>query len=260
MKETMMQPYLIALALLMAGISGLYAGEAVSEPGAATGRYISLKTGFGTTFTAYVAGDEKAERGVLLVHDQWGLDKHVRQWADRFAELGYRAVAVDLYDSRQVSDAGMAREVLKSIDPVWIDADLKGALKYLKQSQRKIVSMGWGTGAEHALLLALQEPQDVSAVVAYYGQPVTDDQLLNSLNGPMLAIYADRDVRIDDKKIKAFEESMAASGKELVELRLDADHGFANPREKTYSEHASNEAWDATREFLAKHLSASGNN
>ena len=255
-----MQRYLILLTLLTVGVTDLYADTAASDAGATANGYISLKTAFGTTFTAYAAGDEKAENGVLLIPDQWGLDDNVRHWADRFAELGYRALAVDLYDSRQVSDAEMAEEVLSQIDPVWIDADLKGALKYLKQSQRHIVSMGWGVGAEHALMLALREPRDISAVVAYYGLPVTDDQSLDAFDGPVLTIFAKHDVTIDNKKVKAFEESMKVLGKKLVELNLDADSGFANPRAKTYNEHASNEAWDATQKFLTKHLAASGKN
>lgn len=255
-----MQRYLILLAFLMAGGTGLYAGAVISETGAPTGNFINLKTEFGTTFVAYASGDENAQNGILLIPDKWGLDQQVRSQADHLAELGYRALAVDLYDSRQVSDAEMADEVYRSIDPVWTDANLKGALDYLKRSQRNIASMGWGTGAEHALILALQEPQEISAVVAYYGVPITDDQLLNALNGPMLAIFANRDIRIDNKKIAAFEESMAVLGKKLVELKLDVDHGFANPRTKSYNEQASNEAWDATRDFLAKHLAVSGKN
>ena len=251
-----MQRYLILLTLVMAGSSYLHAAEVMPASSPQPGDYISLMTGFGTTFNAYVVGDENAEKGVILIHDQWGLDKHVRQWADRFAELGYRALAVDLYDSRQVSDAGMAEEVWKSIDPLWFDANLKGALSYLKKSQRKIVSMGWGAGAEHALLLALQEPQDVSAVVAYYGVPAVDDQFLNSLNGPMLSIFASRDARIENARRSAFRLSMAALGKELVEVVLDADRGFANPRTKAYNEATALAAWDKTQEFLSRYLAA----
>jgi len=255
-----MQRYLILLAFLIVGVTGLYSDEANPESSTPAGVYINLKTDFGTTFTAYVTGDQQAENGVLLVHDQWGLDQHVIQWAERFAELGYRVLAVDLYDGRQVSNAAMAEEVFRSIDPVWIEADLKGAVKYLKQSQRNIISMGWGAGAVHALAIALQEPQDISAVVTYYGIPVTDDQLLDSLSGPMLAIFASRDVRVDQKTIMAFNESMGVLGKELVELKVDADRGFANPRTKAFNENASNEAWNATREFLSKHIAVSGKN
>lgn len=251
-----MQRYLMVLILLMAGSSCLHAAEVMPASSPQQGDYIRLKTEFGTTYNAYITGDENAEKGVILVHDQWGLDQHVRQWADRFAELGYRALAVDLYDSRQVSDADMAEEVWKSIDPVWVDANLKGALGYLKKSQHKIVSMGWGAGAEHALILALQEPQDVSAVVAYYGVPATDDQFLNSLNGPMLGIFASRDARIGDARRAAFRQSMAALGKELVEVVLDADRGFVNPRTKAYDEAAAHAAWDKTREFLSHYLAA----
>lgn len=250
-----MQRYLMLFILFMTGSAHLYAADVMpASPPPQQGGYISIKTEFGTAFNAYVVGDENAEKGVLLVHDQWGLDKHVRQWADRFAELGYRALAVDLYDSRQASDADTAEEVWQSIDPVWFDANLKGALKYLKKTQHKIVSMGWGAGAEHALLLALQQPQDVSAVVAYYGVPITNDQFLNALNGPMLSIFATRDPHIGNAKRLALKQSMAALGKQLVVVELDADRGFANPRTQAYNETAAHQAWDKTQEFLSQYL------
>jgi len=252
-----MYRYLLLTALLMMTPPVLYAAEAVSDMGLAEGSYIILDTDFGTTFTAYATGDENAENGVLLIHDKWGLDQHVIQWADRFAAMGYRVVAVDFYDGRQVSNAEMAKDVLKSIDPVWIEADLKGALKYLKRKQQHIVSMGWGVGGDHALALALQQPQDISAVITYYGKPVTDDQKLDVLNGPMLAIFADHDAHIDSKTIKAFNESMAVLDKQLVELQVNADQGFANPRSKTYNEQVTEQAWSATRDFLTKYLTVS---
>lgn len=251
----MLRSLILSALLLVSTYPTLYADEAaVPETGLAEGSYIILDTDFGTTFTAYAAGDENAENGILLIHDKWGLDQDVIEWADRFAGMGYRVVAVDLYDGRQVSNADMAQSVLKSIDPVWIEADLKGALKYLKKTRRHVVSMGWGMGGEQALLLALEQPQDISAVISYYGKPVTDDQKLDALNGPMLAIFADHDLHIDPNTIRAFNESMAVLGKQLVELQIDAAGGFANPRSKSYNEQATEQAWNATRDFLTKYL------
>ena len=256
-RKSALYRYLILSVLLMATSSAMSTAEVSSEPGLAAGSYIILDTDFGTSFTAYATGDENAEYGVLLIHDKWGLDQHVIQWADRFAGMGYRVVAVDLYDGRQVSNAQMAKDVLKSIDPVWIEADLKGALKYLKSRQHHIVSVGWGMGGEHALTLALEQPQDISAVITYYGKPVTDDQKLYTLRGPMLAVFADHDAHINYKTIKAFNESMAVLDKQLVEIQISAAQGFANPRSDTYSEQATEQAWNATKDFLDKYLMVS---
>ncbi len=246
-------PILQSLTLALAMAFTVHNVGAATMNGIAEGSFIVLKTDYGTTFSAYAAGDQDAENGILLVHDKWGLDAYVIQWADRFAELGYRVLAVDLYDGRQVSDDEMADEVVTQIDPVWIEADLKGAVKYLKLKQRNVVIMGWGMGGENALSAALQIP-DINALITYYAEPVVDDQKLATLNGPMLAIFAKRDIRVDTQEILALKDSMAALGKELWVMEADADRGFANPRTGAFNKTAIDKAWITTNDFLSKEL------
>ncbi len=132
------------------------------------GAMLALKTAYHTTFNVYVAGPEDAPYGALLVPDRWGLNKKVLDWADRLASLGYRVVAVDYFDGRQVVNETMAREVIKSIDPVWIEADLDSALAYLHLRPRRIVAVTWGEGGEYAARLARRVPGDISALVFYH--------------------------------------------------------------------------------------------
>lgn len=131
------------------------------------GTRVTLKTAYHTTFDVYVAGDREAPRGALLVPDRWGMNRNVLDWADRLAARGYRVVAVDYFDGRPVRNAVMAREVIRSIDPVWVEADLDSALAYLRLQPRRIVAVTWGEGGAHALRLARRHEEAIQALVFY---------------------------------------------------------------------------------------------
>lgn len=172
------------------------AGEA-SIPAAGSGvagRLVSLPTAWHTRFDAYLAGAEDAAVGVLLVHDRWGLNGEVRAWADRVAALGFRVLAVDLYDGRPArGDAQFALAVWRSIDPVWIEADLDAALAFLRRTQGRIVAMAWGKGVQEAAGLLTRHPGAVRALVTYYdSETLTAGDRPGKLTIPVLDVLTPR--------------------------------------------------------------------
>lgn len=188
---------------------------------AAGGRMVSLPTAYHTRFDAYLAGAEDAAVGVLLVHDRWGLNAEVRAWADRVAALGYRVLAVDLYDGRRAADADNAIAVWRSIDPVWIEADLDAALALLRRSQGRIALMGWGKGVGAAAALSSRHPGVVGAMVTYY-----DSETL---------VAGDR------------------AGKLLIPvLDVLTPRTLAGPPAAGLPPQAVSDAWSATEQFLAR--------
>jgi len=120
------------------------------------GRLLELKTAYHTTFDVYVAGPEQAVRGALLVPDRWGFHRPAMAWAERLAAQG------------RVPDEVTAREILRDIDPVWIEADLDSALSYLRRHQRQVVVVAWGEGIAHAMDLVQRRPGEVQALVSYH--------------------------------------------------------------------------------------------
>lgn len=221
-----------------------------------SGEMISLKTAFGTSFSAYTVGNLRSEYGVLIIPDRWGLSEGIKQQANRFASMGYHAVAVDLYDGRRVMDARMADEVLRSIDPIWVEANLMGALEYLSSAHKQILAMGWGIGADYALQLASQAGDAVTATVLYYGDPTDDAEVLRLVNGPVLNVMARLETREDRLSAESFQSSMRALGKTVITTGIDAQRGFANPRSGTYDQDAARSAWQSTRDFLSTQFEA----
>jgi hypothetical protein len=145
---------LIALLLLSAAASSASARDWADKPWLnkagplpGDGRTIRIGTAHGTSFIAYVNGPEDADTGVLLIHDRWGINRHVTAWADRLAGQGYRVLAVDLYDGREVQKEALADFVWGQIDPVWIEANLNAALRFLGQQGNRSGARTRGTHA-----------------------------------------------------------------------------------------------------------------
>ena len=214
----------------------------------------TLKTADGTSFRAYVTGDPKARRGILLVHEWWGLNDHIRAWADRFAHMGYRAVAVDLYGGKSTSDPKVAGQLMKSVDQAVADTKLKAALESLKAPGRKLATIGWCFGGGQSLRATLQDPAAVSATVIYYGHLITDEDTLKTLHGPVLGIFAEKDGWISPDKVAAFETAMVRAGKTVEVHSYWADHAFANPSGERYNGLAAREAWAVVKQFLDRSL------
>lgn len=221
-------------------------------PARLNGENVELRTAEGKTFGAYVAGPQDAKKGILVIHEWWGLNDHIRAWTDRFAALGYRAMAVDLYDGQVTSDPARAGELMKAVVQNEADAKLKAALAQLQAGGRSAATIGWCFGGGQSLRASLLVP--VSATVIYYGEPVVDVDRLKKLEGPVLGIFANRDKWINPGNVDAFEEAMQKAGKELIVRRYDADHAFANPSGQRYDEAAAQDAWEVTRRFLANAL------
>ncbi|MFZ5594172.1 MAG: dienelactone hydrolase family protein [Pseudomonadota bacterium] len=244
--------------LILLGLSSclLHAADQVLDRPPAGGKAIVLSTAYGTTFDAYVSGPEDAKRGILIIHDRRGLGEHARNWADRFAGLGYRALAIDLYDGRYSNDPALATRIMTSIDQESANADLKAGVDYLKAPGRKIAAFGWDYGGGQALWAALQDPEAVAATIIYYGPLNTNLKALRTLSAsnPVLGIFGKRDAWISPAKVAAFEDAMREAGVPLSIVQFDADHGFTNPANKSYSKVLADEAWQKTEDFLSRYL------
>ena len=243
-------------ALSLIAVTSPAQGESHAPPPA--GEATVLTTAYGTRFDAYVSGPEKASWAVLLLHDRYGLNAQAQEWADRFAGLGYLALAIDLYDGRHGKTWKHATSVMNSIDQVWADSDIAAALKYLegKDKQRKVVILGWDYGGTEAMLATLRDPASIAATISYYPTHLeTDPSLVQSIVSPVMIVVAERDEQLSRQQVQAFKDSLSKTRVEFNVLSLDADRGFIDPFSERYDAAATASVWDATQEFLARYLS-----
>lgn len=192
-----------------------------------------------------------------MIHEWWGLNEHIRHWADRLAADGYAALAVDLYGGQVATTPDAAMNLMKSVDEAKARAVLAAAHRFMRDdpriaAQRRGV-IGWCFGGAWSLQHAIAEA-DLDAAVIYYGRLVTDPAALGKIHAPMLGVFADRDKGIPPAAVEAFAAAMAAAGKPIEIHHYDAEHAFANPSGAHYDTVAAADAWEHVRGFFAKHL------
>lgn len=256
----MLQYFARLLMVSVLAVSGMFAAKLqaaeaplVSAP-VQTGHRVELHTALGTTFDAYVAGPEDARRGVLIIHDRRGLGSHARNWAERFAGIGYRALAVDLYDGRYSDKPALAARIMTSIDQEAANANLKAGLAYLKAPGRTLATFGWDFGGGQALWAALQDPEAVAATVIYYGPMTTSLKTLRTLKSPVLGFFAKHDLWVSPLHVVAYQDAMREAGVPFSVINYDAAPGFADPASRAYNQPLANEVWQKTEAFLAERL------
>jgi carboxymethylenebutenolidase len=197
--------------------------------------------------------------GVIVIHENRGLNPHIKDVARRMALEGFAALAPDYLSGLggTPEDADKARDMIGTLTPEGIDASSSAALAALKANPASNGSAGavgfcWGGGAVNSLAVA--DP-GLSAGVAYYGmQPAAADA--PKITAPLLLHYASLDERIG-AGIPAFEAALKANNK-VYELYMyeGANHAFNNDTNAArYNRDAAELAWSRTVAFLKKHVS-----
>ncbi len=194
---------------------------------------------------------------VIVIHEWWGLNDHIRHWSDRLAASGYAALAVDLYGGKVATTPDQAMAAMKAVDDDASLKHLKAAHDFLKQDARvkasKVGSIGWCFGGGKSLAAALAI-EDLSACVMYYGHPITDADALKKIKAPLCGVFGNQDKGIPPKTVDAFDAALTEAKVEHEIHRYDAPHAFANPSSPAYHEKEAAAAWDVVSKFLAAKL------
>jgi carboxymethylenebutenolidase len=218
---------------------------------------MTLYTALSEPFTAYLAGPKDARKGVVLVHDWFGVSPFYTEAAQRLAEQGYRVVAVDLYGGRRATTHEEASELLESVHDDVAGREIDAAIKWLGEGGRMVAVMGFSMGARHALAAALRN-SPVRGTVLWYGETIKDPEKLQHLAGPALLIVGSRDGRSAAADSAAFSKAADTAGVGAeVYIYPGADHAFAQPlfnQGKTYDPVAADVAWRLSENFLKRRL------
>ncbi|MFP2962060.1 dienelactone hydrolase family protein [Myxococcus sp. 1LA] len=194
---------------------------------------------------------------VIVIHEWWGLNPHIKHWADRLAAEGYAALAVDLYGGKVATTREEALALLKAVDPARAQETLKAAHAFLQQDVRvrapRTGSIGWCFGGGWSLRTAMAIPE-LDAAVLYYGNPVTDARELAAIQAPVLGIFGTKDPSIPQETVQAFRQALDEAGVRHYILEFEAEHAFANPSGERYDEQAAAGAWQQVAAFLDQHL------
>ena len=202
-------------------------------------------------------GDKKLP-GVIVIHENRGLQPHIEDVARRVALKGFLAIAPDALSplGGTPKDVNEARSKMRELNSDATVKNFVAAVKYLKthpQSTGKVGCMGfcWGGGMTNQV--AVHSP-DLSAAVPFYGrQPASED--VPKIKASVLAHYAGQDNRIN-AGIEAFEEALKKANVDYkIYMYEGAGHAFFNDsNESRYHKEAAQLAWKRTIEFFSATL------
>ena len=199
---------------------------------------------------------------VVMIHENKGLNDHIKNMANLLARNGYVVLAVDLFKGEVTTDRNRSSELTQYIrdNPDIATANLQSAVKYLASlpnvNAEKIASLGWCFGGAQSLQLALNsQDHPLSATVIYYGRLITDNATLAKIKWPVLGIFGDQDSSIPVDTVKAFESALNSNNiPNEIYIFKGVGHAFANPSGDNYAPEETKDAWDKTLSFLDKHL------
>lgn len=195
--------------------------------------------------------------GLMLIHENRGLNRHIIDITKRAAMEGYHVIAPDALSpvGGTLEEFDENRTMLKKLDPDQTLENFRRGLTYLSElkettSKTGVLGFCWGGGIVNKLSV---KSTDIDAAVSYYGpQPPGND--VRDINIPLLLHYAEEDDNINPG-IDDFRKQLFAHGiKFRIEMHSGVDHHFNNPTMGNYNKIAAKKAWKQTFDFLNKYL------
>lgn len=195
--------------------------------------------------------------GIVVVHENRGLNPHIEDVARRAALAGYISIAPDMLTPLGgypgTDDQG--RELQSKRDRNEMLEDFIAAFNYLqahKDCTGKVGVVGFCFGGWISNMMAVRIPELVAAVPFYGGQPATED--VPNIKAPLLLHYAALDTRVNEGW-PAYEKALKENKKEYTAyMYADANHGFHNDTTPRYDKAAAELAWKRTIDFFNQKL------
>ena len=197
--------------------------------------------------------------GVLVIHENKGLNDWVGSVAARLAGAGYSALAIDLLSEEggtaTFTDPAQATAALGNIAPDRFIADLKSGVaevgRRVPDKKLAVVGFCFGGGLTWQLL-ASGEPQ-LAAAVPFYG-PLPDNPDFSGSKAAVLGFYGALDHRVTSSESAAKAVLDKAGLPNDLVVEPDADHAFFNDSGARYNPAAATDAWGRLQEWFGRYV------
>jgi carboxymethylenebutenolidase len=237
---------------------------------------------FRNQFSAYIAAPEDGEKhpGLILIHEVWGLNEHIKDVANRLAEEGYNVLAPDLISQTGINEkidksimkdimnpekrdeaqkklrAAMAPIQSPEFAKITIDK-MKACVDYLLANEKisdKVAVLGFCFGGTYSYALATSDKR-IKAVVPFYGHAPEPLDKIKDISCPILAFYGEKDKALVDR-LPELEKKMQEYHKNFeYHVYPNTGHAFFNnTNPTTYNKEAAEDSWKRTLDFLNKYL------
>jgi len=253
-----------AAELLIAGIAASSAAAAVVAPGDKRLKTATLDLALPgiPPYKAYSAAPRAGgKRGsVLVIHENRGLNDHIRDVARRLALAGYNAIAPDFLSPSggTPADENAARDAIGKLDLAQSISHAVRHLQVLKASKAgngKVGAVGFCWGGAFVHRLAVAAGSDLDAGVVYYG-PAPNPAEAGKVRAPLMIHHAGLDTRVA-QTLWPWVSALREAGKQVTYFNYEgANHAFNNDTSaERYNKDAADLAWTRTLRFFKKYLS-----
>lgn len=206
---------------------------------------------------------------IIVIHEIWGLDEHIKDVTSRFAREEYVGLAVDLFGGRTFTDIQAGQNYVANLTDSRVMKNIGDAYAYLKTQSftrgETIGVIGFCLGGRYSLLTACHNP-DLKACIVFYGRPVNREinnrtprhpvDLVENIRCPILGIFAEADQSIPPDVVNRLKLELEKHGKpHEIHIYPNAPHAFFNDtRPDRYMPEAARDAWLKTLRFFVEHL------
>jgi len=202
---------------------------------------------------------------VLVIHENRGLNDHIKDVTRRVARAGFVGLGIDLLSrlggTHQFPDPQEAGRAYNRLTNEGILQDMQAAVSYLKSPAAfppgvrigPVGVVGFCAGGGNCFNLAVNSP-DISAAVVYYGPLPNTFEVLDRLSAPLLCIFGERD-RFVNVRMPALVTGLLDRRKPFgLHVYEAANHAFNNDTSPSYDAPAACDAWAKTIAFFSRHL------
>lgn len=201
--------------------------------------------------------------GVLVLHENRGLNDHIKDVTRRVAKAGFVALGVDLLSRQggtgQFADATAQGQAYSRTQPLERRNDVLYSLDWLKRQSNvvhdRIGVVGFCAGGGQIWDFVVNFPE-LAAAVPYYGNPVPTLDDVNRIQTPILAIYAERDRALTQRLLPVADAMIARSKTFGMTVYEGVAHAFHNDTGAAYNATAATAAWAQTIAWFNKWLRA----
>ena len=200
--------------------------------------------------------------GVIVLHAWWGLTDFFKNLSERLATAGFVAFAPDMYRGVTASTRDEAKKLLPKLDDERARADIAGGVRGLQGHPavrgRRLGVVGLSLGAFWSLWSAQELPEDLAAIVLFYGTRERDyDQTkLSKTKAAFLGHFAETDEFESAASVQELEKLLRTLGKDVTFYTYPGTGHwfFENDRPDAYDPGAAKIAWERTIQFLTTQL------
>lgn len=207
------------------------------------------------TARAYVRIPDGAKAGVVVLHAWWGLNDDVIAYSDRLADIGYGALAPDMFNGQVTAEIPEAERLSGEGDassPQVVAFNAVDRLAERLPAGAPIATLAFSFGAPYATWTPSERPAVVGTVV-YYG--AWADTWVSDSKAPLVGHFAEDDPFTSADEVRELEAAFKGADREIAtHVYPGTKHWFAEPSRPEYDLSAAELAFERTVAFLEKAL------